>query len=200
MLDSVDFRGIAYKTVLMDTWYATTQIMTRLIKAGKLFYCPVKKNRLADDSGGQKPYQAVSALTWTEAEQECGKLVKLHKFSGSTYLKLFRVSLSTERTDDIEYIVTNDVTQDDLAGAQKESARRWKIEQFHREEKQLTGIGKCECRLNRSQRNHICASMLVWVCLKQLAYQTKQSVYQIKKNLLSEYLRQQLRCPTLAYT
>ena len=196
MLDSVAFRGIAYRTVLMDSWYATTQIMTRLIKAGKLFYCPIKKNRKVDDSGGRFPYVAVEALTWTPPEEAAGKTVKVYGFAGATHLKLFRVSLSTERT---EYIVTNDDTQDDTAEAQKESARRWKVEQFHREEKQLTGIQRCECRLNRSQRNHICASILVWVCLKNVAYQTHRTVYQIKKGLLSDYLRQQLRQPTIAF-
>lgn len=100
------------------------------------------------------------------------------------------------------------VYQNHTAGAQSESARRWKVEQFHREEKQLTGIERCECltgtercecRLNRSQRNHICASILVWGHLKSLAYQTQQTVYQIKKGLLSDHLRQQLKQPTVAY-
>jgi len=77
MLDSVAFRGIAYRTVLMDSWYATTQIMTRLINAGKLFYCPVKKNRRVDDSGGLRPYQSVEALAWVPAEERAGKTVKL---------------------------------------------------------------------------------------------------------------------------
>lgn len=43
MLDSIDRRQIAFGTVLMDSWYATTALMTRLIKAGKFFYCPIKK-------------------------------------------------------------------------------------------------------------------------------------------------------------
>ena len=196
MLDGVRARGIVYKTVLMDSWYATTQIMTRLMKMGKTFYCPIKKNRRVDDSGGERPYVAAEALAWPQEEEAAGKTVKLHGFAGATHLKLFRVALSTERT---EYIVTNDVSQDATTGAQSESVRRWKVEQFHREGKQLTGIERCECRLNRSQRNHICASALVWVCLKSLAYQTRQTVYQIKKGLLSDYLRQQLRQPTIAY-
>lgn len=128
-----------------------------------------------------------------------GKLVKLNKLSARIKVRLFRVLLSTERTD-YEYIVTNDLTQADTMAAQEESGHRWKVEQFPREEKQLTGIGDCECRLNRSQRNHLCCAMLVWVCLKNLAYQTGQTVYQLKHGLLSDYLRQQLRSPAIAYT
>ncbi len=73
---------------------------------------------------------------------------------------------------------------------------RWKIEEFHREIKQLTGIESCQCRKvmpparyrERLQRNHIACAMLVWLRLKNLAYKTGQTVYQIKHNLLSNYL------------
>jgi SRSO17 transposase len=197
MLDSVQRRGIRFRTVLMDSWYATTQIMTRLIKEEKIFYCPLKKNRLVDESKGARPYQSVESLEWTEADEQMGKTIKVKGFAKNTYLKLFRVVVSPDRTD---YIVTNDVTQSDTDAAQQESGHRWKIEQFHREEKQLTGIGDCECRINRSQRNHLCCAMLTWVCLKNLAYQTGQTVYQLKHGLLSDYLRQQLRCPTIAFS
>lgn len=197
MLDAVNRRALAFATVLMDSWYATVPLMTRLMKAGKLFYCPLKKNRLVDESGGEKPYVAIETLSWTQSQEAQGKLIKVKGFAKDTHLKLFRVAVSTDRTD---YIVTNDVTQSDNDEAQKESAHRWKIEQFHREEKQLTGLEKCQCRLNRSQRNHLCASMLVWLCFKELAYQTKQTVYQLKQGLLSDYLKQQLRSPTLVFS
>jgi hypothetical protein len=149
MLDSVARRGLKFRTVLMDAWYATVQLMTRLDKADKLFYCPLKKNRLVDETRGQEPYVAVESLSWATLEERQGKTVKVKGFAQDTYLKLFRVQVSTDRTD---YIVTNDVTQSDTDEAQQESAHRWKIEQFHREEKQLTGIERCQCRLNRSQR------------------------------------------------
>jgi hypothetical protein len=197
MLDVVQARGIRFRTVLMDSWYATTQIMTRLIKEEKIFYCPLKKNRLVDESKGACPYQSVASLEWGEGEEAIGKTIKVKGFAKDTYLKLFRVVVSPDRTD---YIVTNDLPQADTSDAQKESGHRWKIEQFHREEKQLTGIGDCECRINRSQRNHLCCAMLTWVCLKNLAYETGQTVYQLKHGLLSDYLRQQLRCPTIAFS
>jgi len=112
-------------------------------------------------------------------------------------LKLFRVVVSTNRTD---YIVTNDVTQSDTGEAQKVSRQRWKVEQFHREAKQITGIEYCRCRLNRSQRNHIAAAMLVWVAFKEPADKSAQTVYQLKHGLLSDYLKQQLRNPAIAFS
>lgn len=197
MLSLADKRGLIYKTALMDSWYATTQMMTRLHKAGKLFYCPIKNNRLVDETRGQEPYQAVETLTWSEANKQQGKVVKVKGFAKTFYLKLFRVLVSTDRTD---FIVTNDLTQADTEAAQQESSQRWKIEQFHREAKQLTGLEYCQCRLNRSQRNHICASILVWSCLSNLAHKTLQTMYQLKHGLLTDYLKLQLRQPSIRFS
>lgn len=167
MLISAIHRDVLFGYVLMDSWYATTELMKLLISRHKIFYCPLKANRKADDSEGQQPYQAVSALTWSAAELAHGKLIKLHKFPLDMKVKLFRVVVTTDRTD---WLITNDLSQDSVVSAQQESSHRWKVEQLHREEKQLTGIAKCQCRLNRSQRNHIAAASLVWVRLREVAY------------------------------
>ena len=197
MLDLLNFRAVEFRFVLMDSWYATMPLMTRLIKEQRIFYCPLKKNRQVDDSGGANPYRTIETLTWTAEELLTGKTVKVKKFASDTYLKLFRVAVSTNRTD---YIVTNDLTQSDTSEAQKVSGQRWKIEQFHREAKQITGIEYCQCRLNRSQRNHIASALLVWVVFKELADKTNQTVYQLKHGLLSDYLKQQLRNPAIAFS
>jgi hypothetical protein len=97
-----------------------------------------------------------------------------------------------------EWIVTNDLlSQDSVHEAQKVRGVRWKIEEFHRETKQLTGIEGCQCRTGRIQRNHIACAMLVWSRLKHLAYQSQRTVYQIKHGLLHDYLIQQLKNPSV---
>jgi hypothetical protein len=70
-------------------------------------------------------------------------------------------------------------------------------EEFHRELKQLTGIESCQCRKGRIQRNHIACAILVWLRLKNLAYKSRQTIYQIKHGLLSNYLVQQLKRPDI---
>ena len=109
-------------------------------------------------------------------------------------MKLFRVTVSTNRTD---YVATNDLSQSSTDVVQEVCKIRWKIEEFHREIKQLTGIESCQFRKARLQRNHIACAMLVWVRLKNLAYTTGQTIYQIKHNLLSIYLIQQLKRPSI---
>ncbi len=184
---------LPFRTVLMDSWYATMDIMKTIEKAGKIYYCPLKSNRQVTESPDD-PYHRVDSLTWSEVELVAGKMVHLKKFPKGHQLKLFRIVLSSQRTD---YVVTNDLAQDSTDATREESAIRWKIEQFHREAKNVTGLEFSQCRLQRAQRNHIACAMLVWVRFNQLAQQTQQTVYQLKQGLLDSYIRQQLCHPSI---
>ena len=105
--------------------------------------------------------------------------------------------LSTQRTD---YIVTNEIAQDTVEVVQDVCGFRWKVEQFHRETKQVTGLESCQCRKARIVRNHIGCTNLVWGRLKQVARETGQTIYQVKHGLLSDYLRHQLKASTAKMT
>jgi hypothetical protein len=187
-------KALPFQAVLMDTWYATKELMLFIDKLGKHFYCPLKDNRQVDDSGGQQPYRRVDALEWSVEELQHGKQLKLRDFPKDYKVQCFRVEVSTHRTD---FVVTNDKAQDSTEATQKVCGFRWKIEQLHREVKQLTGLESCECRKARIQRNHINCAMLVWVRLKELATAAGTTVYQLKHGLLSDYLIQQLKTPSL---
>lgn len=197
LTNAVYAKGILFRGVLMDTWYATRPLMLYIEQLKKFYYCPLKNNRQVDDSDGIHPYQRVDALTWRRDELTQGKLVKIKDFPKGHRAKLFRLVLSTQRTD---YVATNDLTQNDTQVTQQVCGLRWKIEQFHRETKQLTGLEGCQCRLARIVRNHMACAILVWVRLKQLAAQTAQTVYQLKQGLLSDYLRHQLKNPSIHMT
>jgi len=194
MLRSVEHRRLAFGAVLMDTWYATKDLMLLIDGMKKTFYCPLRSNRQVDDSGGEHPYRRVDTLDWGERELKRGKLVKIKGFPKDHKVKLFRVAVSSNRT---EWIVTNDLSQESTHDTREVRAVRWKIEEFHREAKQLTGIEGCQCRASRIQRNHIGCAMLVWSRLKHLAYQSGQTIYQIKRSLLRNYLVQQLKNPSV---
>ncbi len=185
---------LPFRTVLMDSWYATMKVMKAIEKADKIYYCPLKANRQVTESPDEA-YQRVDSLTWTEAELESGKMVHLKKFPKGHQVKLFRIVLSTQRTD---YVVTNDLSQDSTDATRQESAIRWKIEQFHREAKQVTGLESCQCRSQRAQRNHIACAILVWVRLNALAQETQTTIYQLKQGLLSSYMRDQLHQPSIS--
>ncbi len=194
MLGSVAHRGVEFETVLMDSWYATKDPMLLIEGMGKKYYCPLKSNRQVDDSGGERPYRRVDELDWSEEGLQKGKLIKIKGLPRDHKAKPFRVVASSRRTG---WIVTNDLSRDPTRDALKARAVRWKIEEFHREAKQLTGIERCQCRTGRIQRNHIACALLVRSRLKQLAYQSGRSVYQIKHGLLRDYLVQQLKNPSV---
>ena len=70
----VGSRKVAFSTVLMDTWYATKNVLLHIESLGKCYYCPMKANRRVDDSHATRPYQRIDSLSWTVSEQESGKL------------------------------------------------------------------------------------------------------------------------------
>lgn len=162
-------------------------------------------NRRVDDSGGTLRYQRIDELVWSVEELQQGKLIKIRGFPKDKKVKLFRVTVSTNRTD---FVATNDCSQASTNAVQEVCGVRWKIEEFHRELKQLTGAEACQCRKARIQRNHIACALLVWSRLKALAkpllwriaYQCGKTVYQIKHGMLSDYLIAQLKHPFVQMT
>lgn len=196
MFDGLISRQVPFRTVLMDTWYATTGLMMHIDTAKKIYACPVKANRLVDDTGGTAPYRQVSQLEWTKQEREEGKTVKVRGFPADVKHKLFRVTVSTDRTD---MVITNDLTQSSTDDVQKAHAIRWTIEEFHRELKQLTGIEHCQSRQARAQRNHIGMAIQAWLYLKQAARTAGVTIYEQKTAPLRHFIAQQWRNPTTTF-
>ena len=167
MLDClVTKRGITFDRVLMDSWYGAQELLLFIESLGKFYYVPLKCNRQVDDSGGVLKYKRVDELEWNSVNLTLGKKIKIKGFPKEHKVKLFRVVASDSRTD---WVITNDLSQHSTGDTQKVCAIRWKIEQFHRELKQVTGVEKCQCRKARIQRNHIACAVLVWIRLTELA-------------------------------
>ena len=194
--NAIEHKKLPFRAVLMDSWYAAKELMLHIERSGKIYYCPLHSNRQVDEGDGlPKPaYRRVDSLAWNAEEIEAGKNVHVKDFPKSHRLQLFRLVVSKDRTD---YVVTNDLTQDSTLNTQEVCAVRWKIEQLHREAKQVTGLESCQCRKQRIQRNHIACALLVWCRFKELMYQTKRTVYQIKFGQLSDYLIEQLKNPSV---
>ena len=111
MLNAINNKKIPFKTVLMESWYATQRLMGLIDNLGKFYYCPLKSNRLVDDTGGVEKYKKVQDLNWNEAEKSSGKTIKIKGFPRDKKVKIFWATVSANRT---EYIVTNDLTQSSL--------------------------------------------------------------------------------------
>lgn len=197
MLKAIE-RGVEFRTVLMDTWYAIAKIMQWINGLGYKFVCPIRKNRQVlnhwSDSDNPK-YNSVKDLPWDNDELKQGVDTKLK--TCSLKLQLFRLMVHPNRTD---YIVTNDneaiCTPED---ATKACAFRWKIEQYHREIKQLTGIGKCQARNAKAQRKHIITSILAWIVMHAQALAKKITIYELKNEPLRKFQENMWRNPYTAF-
>jgi len=193
-LAAIKNKKITFKTVLMDSWYATTKFMLTIDSLGKIFYCPIKSNRLISSVDKRYEYIPVKNFNWSTKELLEGASIHLNNLPKNKHLQLFCITVNTHRSD---YILTNDIAQKSSQAVQKEYGFRCIIEQLHRETKQLTGIEKCQCRSQRIQRNHIACAFLVWARMKSFASRTGTTIYKVKENLMTNYLAEQLRCPTI---
>lgn len=99
--NQVCYKALQFQAVLMD-WYATNKLMLYIESLGKYYYCPLS-NRLVDDTASLEDYKRIELLSW-EQELKLGKILKIKKFPQAKKVKLFRVTVSTDRTDFIACI------------------------------------------------------------------------------------------------
>ena len=212
MLKGLKERAVIYCYALMDSWYASMEVMLQFIDDKTIFYCPLKDNRQVDDTKAKEKFKRVDGLEWSESEHETGKTIKVKGFPGDTRLQLFQVIISTNK---VEYVVTNDPNVNKTDGTvmqvtenqsllttsqvRKHTAFRWKIEQLHREEKQLTGIESCQCRDKMAQKNHILCAILTWNCLKKYAHELKKTAYEIKYSIFDYAISIALKYPKFVF-
>lgn len=190
VLNAKSDKQIKARTLLFDSWYASVDNLKLVQRLGMFFITTLKDNRMVSLSqeGG---YIHLQAIEWTAHRLTYGVAVKLKEIPFK--VQLFKV---VAPNGDIEWVITNHPEGTfTTADIQDENAGRWQIEQLHRELKQLTGSEKCECRKARSQRNHLACCYLAWLTLKVKAHQLGKTLYAVQHDLLSDYLRAELRNP-----
>jgi hypothetical protein len=192
LINALADKDIQAKTVLFDSWYGSWQNLKLVHSLKRIFYTPLKGNRLVSLSK-EEGYVHLDDIEWTPERLKLGVVVKLKKIPFK--VKLFKL---VTQNGDIDWLITNEL-DDNLTAqvAQEANDVRWQVEEFHRELKQLTGSEKCQCRKARSQRNHIACCYHVWGSLKVKATALKKSLYQVRADLFSDYLRAELRNPRI---
>lgn len=191
LLSAKQDKGLQANTVLFDSWYGSWDNLKRVHRLGMVFFTTLKSNRMVSLSkeGG---YIHLDEIDWTHEQLEHGISIKLKKVP-------FRVQLFKVVTPhgDIDWIITNSETLLTTDDVQDEDAKRWQVEQLHRELKQLTGIEKCQCRKQRAQRNHIACCYQAWLAIKVKANSLGKTLYATVNDLLYEFLRAELRDPRI---
>jgi hypothetical protein len=183
---------IKARNIAFDSWYASADNLKLIHRSGWTFFTTLKSNRkvsLSKETG----YQDLEAIEWTKETLISGHLVRIREVP--FWLKLFKLVATN---GDIEWVITNNLTEDFTRLRAVEAIQvRWQVEEFHREFKQLTGSEKCQCRKARSQRNHLACCYSAWVAIKVKAQEMRKTVYQLRNGLFAEYLKSQLKNPTI---
>jgi len=185
-------KQILAKYILFDSWYASVANLKLVHRLGLTFFTTLKSNRMVSLSK-EEGYIHLEQIEWTSERLKNGLLVKLKEVPFK--VRLFKVVATN---GDIDWVITNcpDETLTTQA-AQDVSDVRWQVEELHRGLKQLTGTEKCQCRKGRSQRNHLACCYHAWLSLKVKAKALGKTLYQTKHDLLSDYLRAELRQPRI---
>jgi Transposase DDE domain len=185
-------KDIKAQTILFDCWYAASENLKFIHRLGKFFVTTLKENRLVS-LGKEQGYIHLQQIEWTPEQLHDGITVKLKEVPFK--VQLFKVVATN---GDIEWVITNRAPGSiNTQVVQNENKVRWLIEQLHRELKQLTGIERCQCRKQRAQRNHFACCYHAWFSLKVIAKKLGKTLYQVKHNLWSDYLRNELRNPRI---
>jgi hypothetical protein len=132
-------------------------------------------------------------IDWIPEQLAHGVVVRLQKIPFP--VRLFKLVATN---GDIDWVITNDLDETITAQvAQDANDVRWDVEELHRGLKQLTGSAKCQCRMGRSQRNHLVCCYHAWLSLKVKAMELGKTLYQVRADLFRAYLRAELRNPRI---
>jgi hypothetical protein len=188
----ITHKQLKARTILFDSWYGSAANLKLIHRYGWTFFTTLKSNRLVSVSR-DIGYQHLEELVFEEASLVKGVLIKLKEVP--FLVKLFKI---VAPDGGIEWVITNDLNSSvNVFVAEINNGVRWQIEDFHRSFKQLTGSEKCQCRKARSQRNHLACCYHAWVSLKVKAKQVGKTIYQVRKELFSDYLVNELSNPTI---
>jgi hypothetical protein len=188
--EAFDVRKIKALYVLFDSWYASVANLKYIHRQNRIFYTTLKSNRLVSLSK-EEGYIHLQTIDWTPERLRNGIVIKLKEVP--FHVKLFKMVATN---GDVDWVITNDPTANltiDIVRGRNDV--RWDVECFHRELKQLTGIEKCQCQSAWAQRNHIACCYHAWLALKVYASKLKKTLYRVQSELLSSYLRAELKQP-----
>lgn len=156
-IQAIEHQELKARNISFDSWYASAENLKMIDRSGWTFYTNVKSNRKVSITK-EDGYQHLEEIQWSREELISGKMVRIREVP--FWLKLFKL-VDTE--GNIEWVITNKLEEDftRLRAIQATQVRR-QVEEFHQSFKQLTGSEKCQCRKERSQRNHLACCYAAW--------------------------------------
>ena len=156
-----------------------------------IFFTTLKENRLVSLSK-EEGYIHLDQIEWTPERLQNGVIVKLKEVPFK--VRLFKLVATN---GDIDWVITNCPDETLTAQvAQNANDVRWQVEELHRGTQTTDGQRKSANAAKRvRQRNHLACCYHAWLSFKVKAKQLNKTLYQVKTDLLRDYLRAELRNP-----
>lgn len=181
--------NVRYRYVVFDTWYCSSESMNFIVQdLKKDFVCAIKDNRhISFEASDETQKQQWLSVSKAEIEPNRIYKIKLKKVPFALIL-MKKVYKNLNGTIGVQYLVSSDteLDADTFSTIYKD---RWSSEDVHRSLKQNAALEKMPAKMERSQANHIFASMIAQTKLECMKIATKKNHYALKRNILIEALR-----------
>lgn len=182
---------VQFRYVLWDSWYSSADNL-KCVKCtlGKDVIGAITSNRTVALSAEDKQtgtYVQVSTLDLALGDT---RLVYLKDVPFPVVLAK-QVFTNQDGSSGVLYLVSTD-TALSYATITTLDKRRWKVETFHKSLKQNASLAKSPTRVERTQRNHIFASMLAFLKLEKLKLKTPMNHFAFKRQIYLTAMKQAL--------
>ncbi len=179
---------VKFKYVLADVWYASSENMEFIKETHKKdFIFPVKANRtvaLSEGQGHRRQYVKINSLKLKPGDR---KQVYL-KGVGFPVQLITDIFVNKDGSEGVQYLVCSDLTatyQQIITQYQ----RRWRVEEYHRSLKNNASLSASPARAERTQANHIFASVYAFFKLELMKVKHKMNHYAMKMVLATTALK-----------
>lgn len=182
MVEQAVKNEVKFEYVLADNWFSSNKNMRFIhYDVDKKFIMGIKSNRLiACEEGNEKgQHQNLSSLNLKDREKRIVSL-KGCPFSVALIAKIFK---NEDGSTGTLYLVTNDL-ESSADHIYEVYQKRWRIEEYHKSVKQNASLEKSPTKVERSQRNHIFASIIAYCKLEFLKIKTNLNHFALKYKIL----------------
>jgi len=181
LVKQVKLNGIQFSHLTGDTWFASKDNLRFFAKEKIKFVLAMSSNRLV--ALDRKSFKSENYVNLSKLELNDGQSRKVYlKDIPFPVVITHKVFKNGDASTGELYLVTNDLN---LSGDHIYTIyqRRWKIEEYHRSIKQNTSVCKSPTKVQKTQLNHLCLSLLAYSNLEQLKVASDNNHYAIKRKL-----------------
>jgi Transposase DDE domain len=179
--------GLIFKYIIADSWFASVANMRFIKQKKKIFIFDMQSNRLAAMSQAER-----KAGNWTRIDElkiPNNKPVQVWlKDLEFPVLLTKQIFTNKDNSTGYRFLVSNELslTDDQFTTIYK---KRWSVEEYHKSLKQNVSIGKSPTRTEKTQTNHLYASMLGYIKLEKLKFANKMNHFAMKTKIYNQALK-----------